>query len=122
MRVDGLQNIQAAIRTNVADLMSRLETGDVIKAKVLEITSDEVLLRLFDGSVLKAAAGEDLEAKVGQTLKLTVTSKSEGTLFLETIKDQSQIGALKPDLLKNLLSALNLKSTSKNLELAAEFI
>lgn len=122
MRVDGPSNIQAAIRTNVADLMGRLETGDVIKAKVLEITSDEVILRLFDGSVLKAAAGEDLEAKVGQTLTLTVTSKTEGTLFLETLKDQSRMNAIKPDLLKNLLTSLNLKSNSKNLELAAEFI
>ena len=122
MRVDGLPNIQAAIRTNVADLMSRLETGDVIKAKVLEITSDEVLLRLFDGSLLKAAAGDALDAKAGQTLTLTVTSKSEGTLFLETLKDQSRMDAVKPDLLEDLLSALNLKTTAKNLELAAEFI
>jgi hypothetical protein len=122
MRVDGLPNIQAAIRTNVADLMSRLEAGDVIKAKVLEITSDEVLLRLFDGSLLKAAAGEDLVAKAGQTLTLTVTAKSEGTLYLETLKDQSRMDAIKPDLLKNLLASLNLKANSKNLELAAEFI
>lgn len=122
MRVDGLQNIQAAIRTNVADLLSRLETGDVIKAKVLEITSDEVLLRLFDGSLLKAAAGEDLAAKAGQTLTLTVTSKSEGTLFLETLKDQTKMDAIKPDLLKKLLASLKLKVNSKNLELAVEFI
>jgi hypothetical protein len=122
MRVDGSSNIQAAIRTNVADLMGRLETGDVIKAKVLEITSEDVILRLFDGSVLKAAAGEELEAKVGQTLTLTVTSKTEGTLFLETLKDQSEMNSIKPDLLKNLLTSLNLKSNSRNLELAAEFI
>ncbi len=122
MRVDSLPNAQAAIRTNVADLMSRLETGDVIKAKVLEVTSDKCLLRLFDGSVLSAAAGEDLEAKVGQTLTLTVTSKSEGTLLLETLKDPSQINAIKPDQLKNILAALNLKTTAKSLGLAAEFI
>jgi hypothetical protein len=122
MRVDGSSNIQAAIRTKVADLIGRLETGDVIKAKVLEVTSDEVLLRLFDGSVLKAAAGEALDAKVGQTLMLAVTSKTEGTLFLETLKIQSQMNAIKPDLLKNLLTSLNLNPNTKNLELAAEFI
>lgn len=122
MQIDALMNGQAAIQASASDLLDKLQTGDVIKAKVLEITSDEVLLRLSDGSVLKAAAGEDLQAKAGQMLSLTVTSKSEGTIILETCKDQAQMKLIKPDLLKNLLSSLGLKPVAGNLELAAEFI
>ncbi len=122
MRVEGLSNLQAAIRANVADLMGRLEPGDVVKAKVLEISSGEALLRLFDGSVLKAAIGEGLQAQVGQTLTLAVASKSEGTLFLETVKDSMQNSPIKQELLKNLLSALNLKPDTLNTELASEFL
>jgi hypothetical protein len=122
MRVEGLSNLQAAIRANVADLMGRLEPGDVVKAKVLEISSGEALLRLFDGSVLKAAIGEGLQAQAGQTLTLAVASKSEGTLFLETVKDSMQNSPIKQELLKNLLSALNLKPDTLNTELASEFL
>lgn len=121
MRIDGLSNAPAGIRTNVADLLDRLDTGDVIKARVLEITSSEVVLRLFDGSVLKAATAEGLEAKVGQTLTLAVTSRSEGTLFLETVKDTIQLNSIKPDILKIMLEALQIKPDAKNMELAAEF-
>lgn len=122
MRVDSQSNIPAAIRTNVADLLGRLDTGDVIKAKVLEITSSEIALRLFDGSVLKAAALEGLEAKVGQTLTLAVTSKNEGTLFLETVKDTSQLSSTNTDTLKKMLESFKIKPDVKNMELAAEFM
>lgn len=122
MRIDDQINIPATDRTNVADLLGRLDTGDVIKAKVLDISSGEVVLRLFDGSVLKAATTEGLEAKVGQTLTLAVTSRTGGTLFLETVKESAQSGNISTDILKNILSVLQIKPDAKNLELAAEFM
>lgn len=122
MRIDGLSNTPASNSANIADLLGRLDTGDVIKAKVLEITPNEVVLRLFDGSVLKAATAEGLEAKVGQTLTLSVTSKAEGTLFLETVKDPSQLSNIKPHILKNMLEGLQIKPDAKNMALAAEFM
>ena len=121
MRLEGLPNTIAAIKTNVADLLGKLNTGDVIKARVLEITSSEVVLRLFDGSVLKAATTEGLDAKVGQTLTLAVTSKAEGTLFLETVKD-TNLKTIKPDILKSLLESLQIKPNANNMKLAAEFM
>ncbi len=122
MRIDGQLNIPAAVMTNVSDLLGRLNTGDVIKARVLEVTSDEVLLRLFDGSVLKAATAENLEVQAGQTLQLTVTAKAEGTLFLETVKNSTQYVQLKPDMLKSMLAALSIKPDTQNMALAAEFL
>ena len=122
MRIDGQLNIPAAVMTNVSDLLGRLNTGDVIKARVLEVTSDEVLLRLFDGSVLKAATAENLEVQAGQTLQLTVTAKAEGTLFLETVRNSTQYVQLKPDMLKSMLAALSIKPDAQNMALAAEFL
>jgi len=121
MRIDSLPDISAAIRTNVADLLGRLDTGDVIQARVLDVKSSEVVLRLFDGSVLKAQA-EGLDAKVGQTLTLAVSSKAEGTLYLETVKDPSEPNNANPNILKNVLKSIQIATSTQNLELAAEFI
>lgn len=122
MRIDGASKSNAAVNANVGDLISRLDAGDVIKAKVLEITSDEAVLRLFDGTVMKAKLAERLDAKAGQTITLSVASKSEGTLILETVKDMNGRLQIKPDILKNILEALNLKPDNKNMQVAAELM
>lgn len=122
MRIDGASKSSAAVKANVGDLMSRLDAGDVVRAKVLEITSDEAVLRLFDGTVMKAKLAEKLDAKAGQTITLSVASKSEGTLILETVKDMNSRLQVKPDILKNILDALNLKPDNKNMEVAAELM
>ncbi len=122
MRIDGASKSSAAVNANVGDLMSRLDAGDVIKAKVLELSSDEAVLRLFDGTVMKAKLSEKLNAKVGQTITLSVASKSEGTLILETVKDINNRFQIKPDILKNILEALKLKPDGKNMEVAAELM
>lgn len=122
MRIDSNTSIPANGRTHINDLMNRLDTGDVIRAKVIEIASDEAVLRLFDGSVLKAKTSEALDAKPGQSITLCVTSKSEGTVFLETVKNSAQIVNGNQDDLKRLLESLLIKPSTKNTELAAEFL
>ncbi len=123
MRIESQPNIAANAGTNVADLLGRLDKGDVIQAKVMEVKSGEIVLRLYDGSVLKAAAGEGLEAKVGQTLTLSVTARSEGTLYLETFKGSSPTDKTpNAAILKNLLESLNIKPDARNSALAAAFI
>lgn len=122
MRIDGASNSNAAVNTNVGDLMSRLDAGDVIRAKVIEITSDEAVLRLFDGTLMKAKLAEKLDASVGQTITLSVVSKSDSTLVLETVRDMNSRLQIKPDILKNILESLNLKPDNKNIEVAAELL
>lgn len=122
MRIDGASKTSAAGSANICDLMSRLDTGDVIRAKVIEITSDEALLRLFDGTSLRAKLAESLDAKPGQTITLSVASKTEGMLVLETVKNFNGRFDIKPDILKNLLESLQLKPDNKNTEVAAELL
>ncbi|HEX2947417.1 MAG TPA: flagellar hook-length control protein FliK [Clostridia bacterium] len=122
MRIDGASKSSAAVSADVTDLMSRLDAGDVIKAKVIEITSDEAVLRLFDGTSLKARLTEKLDAYAGQAITLRVASKSEGTLVLETVMGTNGRFQIKPDILKNILESLNLKPNGKNAEVAAELM
>ncbi len=122
MRIDVASKSNTAVNTSVGDLISRLNAGDVIRAKVIEITSDEAVLRLFDGTTMKAKLTEKLDANVGQTITLSVASKSEGTLVLETVRDMNSRLQIKPDILKNILESLNLKPDNKNTEVAAELI
>lgn len=122
MRIgDYSNNIALTGKSNVGDPISDLEKGDVIRAKVIEVTSDEAVLRLSDGTVVKAKTMEALNAKAGQTIMLTVTSKAEGTVFLETVKNTATID-VKPDIIKNLLDAISIKPDARNMDLAAELL
>jgi hypothetical protein len=121
MRIGDYTNITAAGNNNVSDPISNLEKGDVIRAKVIEVTSDEAVLRLSNGSIIKAKTLEVLNAKSGQTITLTVASKSEGTVILESVKDATRID-IKPDILKSLLETIGIRPNVRNMELASEFL
>ncbi|NLV36255.1 MAG: flagellar hook-length control protein FliK [Clostridiaceae bacterium] len=122
MRIGDYSNsIALTGKNNVSDPISNLEKGDVIRAKVIEVTSDEAVLRLSDGTVVKARTMEALNAKAGQTITLTVTSKAEGSLFLETVKNTATAD-IKPDIVKSLLDAINIRADAKNMELASELL
>ncbi len=122
MRIDYYANIPAAANNNVGDLIGRLNTGDIIRAKVLEITSDEAVLKLFDGTVMRAGMLEAMNAKAGDTVMLAVSSKLEGTLYLETVRNLSQMTESNPETLKQLLETLQIKPDAQNIGLASELL
>ncbi len=122
MRIDSHSFIAGENRSDVSDLMSNLEAGDVIKAKVIEMSPQEATLRLSDGSVIKARISESLDAKPGQTISLSVTSRSENSFVLETVKDALQTTAADTGKLLKILDAVNIKSDDIYLKLAAEFL
>lgn len=122
MRIEG-QHIAAADGTKaVSEFLGRLEEGDVIRAKVLQISPDEAVLRLSDGSVIKAQLAEKLNAKEGQTIMLTVANKDNGTLVLETVKDSGKSDIFKGDLVKAMVENLKLPADSRNISLMSEFL
>lgn len=122
MRIEGQQILPSDAAKSISDLIGRLDTGDIVRAKVLEISSDEAVLRLFDGSVIKAMLAEKIDAKAGQTIMLTVANKINGTLVLETVKQSNQSNIFQHDILKGMLEALNLTADSNNLSLISEFV
>lgn len=122
MRIDNNLLITADNRTEAGDMMSRLEAGDVIKAKVLEISPREAVLRLSDGTVIKAGTAEPLDVKPGQTISLLVTSRNENSFVLRTIKSTYRNIAADDGSLQKMLKAAGIKADNINMKLAAEFL
>jgi galactitol-specific phosphotransferase system IIB component len=103
------------------DTLGRLEIGDVIRAKVLEMTSGELMLKLFDGSVFKAEARTEISAKPGDMVDFKVASREEGKVFLEVAHNSGKTSPSLQNDLKKALAELNLDTGSKNISLAEEF-
>lgn len=122
MRIDNHLLITGDNRTDTGDMMARLETGDVINARVLEVSPQEAVLRLSDGTVIKARTTESLDVKPGQTISLSVTSRNENSFVLETVKNISQAMTANLPNLQKMLEAVGVKPDNTNLKLAAEFL
>ena len=120
MRIDGLFNGQPLNQANVLDILSRLNIGDVIKAKVLEMTSGELLLKLFDGTVFKAAVTSEIDTRPGELLELSVSGKSDGSITLETVKKNIKSESSQNEI-KKLLISMDIAPKPENIELASEF-
>jgi hypothetical protein len=122
MRIDGISNPQATQEIKVPDILQKLNTGDILKARVMEAASDEVLLKLPDGNLLRASLATDIGVKAGDVLTLTMTGRSDGSIMLETVKTngataQNSTG----EQLGKLLLSINEVPDKQNLELAGEF-
>lgn len=120
MRIDGLFNGQSLNQANVLDILNRLNIGDVIKAKVLEMTSGELMLKLFDGTVFKAAATSDIDTRPGELLELAVSGKSDGSITLEAVKKNIKSESSQNEI-KKLLISMDIPPKPVNIELAGEF-
>ncbi len=120
MRINAVITEQAAAPKGLADILGKLATGDIVRAKVLEITSGELLLKLFDGSVLRAATASDIDTAPGENLELLVKGRNGGTLVLETVKKDAPLVQGSRNEAVKLLNDLNIKPDAHNLQLAGE--
>ena len=121
MEVGGVNLGQGVSLTGLADILTRLNVGDVLRAQIIEIASNELLLKLLDGSTLTAASTVDIDANKGDFVDFVVKSKSESQLFLETIRKPSAKPQIEPEAeLKKQLVSLDIKPDARNLEIAGE--
>ena len=84
MRIEGSFDLMN--NTNISDIMSRLDIGDTVRAKVMDIAGNELLLKLFDGTTVKASMLSSVNIKQGEIVEFIIKNKSESRLFLETLK------------------------------------
>ena len=119
MRINTVITEQAIAPKGLADILGKLDTGDIVRAKVLEITSGELMLKLFDGTVFRAAAAVEIDTAPGENLELVVKGKNGGTLVLETVKKDAFVDTTRNEEIK-LLNDLNIKPDTKNIQLAGE--
>ena len=122
MRVESRGVIAAGNNSSISDLVNRLEKGDMIRARVLETSPDEVVLRLSDGTVMKAATVNEPGFRAGEMVNLSVKSKTETQIVLELVSDPSSNDRSGTDKLLRLLDSLGIEPGKTNLELASEFL
>lgn len=120
MRVEGSENVLIS-QTGSFDILSRLNTGDTLRAKVIDITANELLLKLFDGTLINAGAMTPVNAKRGDLIEFIVKNKVNNQLFLETLKDggQNLDDSYVEDEIKNKLIELGIKPDKRNMEVAS---
>jgi len=103
MRINTLtqgSNVSTPITSEVLD---KLKTGDVIRARIIEKTSKELVMRLFDGTELTAMLTNDIEGKPGDYFTLLVKGKMGNLLVMEPViseTSQSQDEIIRRELMR----------------------
>lgn len=120
MKIEGNIQGQAINLSELKGILEKVNVGDIVKAQILEITSGDVLLKLFDGSTVKASAASNIEGKQGEILELIVKSKNDAQLILEKVKNNFSKPAASDNDIKKQLNGIGLKADSKNIEIVKE--
>jgi len=110
MRITNVYLNQNQPINHTGNLLENFNIGDILRARIIDFTSKELLLRLFDGTEIKASSLIDLDVKKGDVLSFIVKDKSNQQLFLETLKNQDDIAMKQDDILKAQLADLGIDS------------
>lgn len=105
---------------SLSNILSKFNTGDVFRAFVIEANTNELLLKLFDGTVFSASSLINIDAKPGDTLDFLVAGKSEKQLILETVKSkEDDVRSLEHQIRRELIQN-NIKPSRQNLEIGVQ--
>lgn len=119
MRIDSLFTGQPVTTTlNPAEILSRMKIGDVIRAQVLEITSNQLMLRLFDGTVFSASTEVKIDAKPGDTVELTVANKNGEQVILKNTPSGEEPKVVPGKDMHESLSSKGIKPDPQNIKIA----
>lgn len=120
MRIEGQSTAINTITNSGADVLNKLDPGDVIRAQVLENSNGELQLKLSDGSQVTAKSLVQMEAAEGEFINFVFRGISDGKLILERFLptvQQTQIDPLLENI-RNMLASLKLPFTDQNISLA----
>ena len=123
MKIDGFISNIDTTTLNMSDLLRKLDVGDIVRARVLDITANELALKLLDGTVFSAKTMSVIDAKQGEIVDFVVKNNSNAQLVLETLKENEykQNSTLESSTnLKLQLMESNIKPDINNLEIAKE--
>lgn len=123
MKIEGFVGNTDISALNVSEILRKLAVGDIVRARVLDITANELTLKLFDGTVFSAKAMSLLDAQQGDIVDFIVKNNSNSQLVLETLKEneynQNSINDSNSNLKQQLMD-INIKPDKNNLEIAKE--
>lgn len=123
MKIDGFIGNLDINMSSMPDILSKLAIGDIVRAKVLNFTANDLILKLFDGTTISANSLTSLDIAQGEVVDFVVKNIINNKLVLETVKEKdSGQNALKDSELsiKKQLIELDIKPDSKNMEIAKE--
>ncbi len=117
MRIADINLGQIVNMGSISDILGKLNAGDIVRAQVIEFTANELLLKLFDGTTVKASSMAPIDVKKGEFVDFRVKNKTESQLFIETLKNSEDGFGAKNDIALKL-SAIDIKADPKNVEIA----
>ncbi|HNT03459.1 MAG TPA: flagellar hook-length control protein FliK [Bacillota bacterium] len=104
------------IKPELIELLKNLETGDVLKGKVLEALGNSILIRAKSGEIFTAILQEGASIPKDAFVELVIKDIADGKIFAE-LKGEDK--ASDPDIkVSDLLKQLNLPVNEKNMEAA----
>lgn len=116
MRITTQQQI--TIQPQLADLLSKLEVGDTVRGKIMEVFGESISLKTASGHMLTAALMEAGELKPGQTIELSIKSITDDGIFAELKSQQTKQTAEENPKLQQLLKQMDLKPEPNNVQAA----
>jgi len=119
MKIEGFVDNIDINSLNASDILAKLAVGDIVRARVLDNTANELVLKLFDGTVFSAKTMSSLDTQQGDSVELIVKSTSDNQLVLETVKENEDNKKNISDI-KQMLVKLEIKPDNKNIEIAKE--
>lgn len=110
-----IQNLLASVFNNNSniengDLLSRLKAGDILKAKILSIVGDTIMMEINDKFTLEAKDISSIHYNVGDLVEFTVTDMSTDTPVIKN-------NISKLALFESKLSEMGIKLNDENKEL-----
>lgn len=113
---------QGAAASAVADIFAKLGIGDVLKVRVADIKSGEVILKLIGGGTFSAFFPDSMVGiKKGDIVELLINNKMDGQIFVELLKQEGQKQFFSVDAqINKILLSIDVPPTEKNIEIAKE--
>ncbi len=119
VRIDGQIMGYNGLSNGNADILSKLQPGDTIRAQVINTAGNEAVLKLSDGTKFTANTLNPQLLKAGEHMNFSVKGFSDGRLVLETVKNTVQQAETDPlASIKNILSEQDIPATEENIKIA----
>ena len=119
VRIDGQIMGYNGLSNGNADILSKLQPGDTIRAQVINTTGNEAVLKLSDGTKFTANTLNPQQLKAGEHMNFSVKGFSDGRLVLETVKNTVQQAEIDPLVsIRSMLSEQDIPATEENIQIA----
>lgn len=119
VRIDGQIMGYNGLSNGNADILSKLQPGDTIRAQVINTTGNEAVLKLSDGTKFTANTLNPQQLKAGEHMNFSVKGFSDGRLVLETVKNTVQQAEIDPlASIRSMLSEQDIPATEENIQIA----